>query len=181
MKSVDRPVALLMISLFCLLLPVSRAFSTGTETKKEQGQAQSIVINANALEINDADKIVSFVGNVDAVRGTFRIKAEKMVVYYMGNATKDAPAGSEARIEKIVATGDVQIFREEGGEATAQKAVYYQGEEKVILTGNPKLKQGADFVEGNRVILFLDEKRSIVEGTEGNKVRAVLSPEGKNR
>lgn len=181
MKSVDRPVTLLIISLFCLLLPVSRAFPTETETKKEGGQAQSIVINANALEINDADKIVSFVGNVDAVRGTFRIKAEKMVVYYMGNATKRAPARSEARIEKIVATGDVQIFREEGGEATAQKAVYYQGEEKVILTGNPKLKQGADFVEGNRVILFLDEKRSIVEGTEGNKVRAVLSPEGKNR
>ncbi|MFZ7112729.1 MAG: lipopolysaccharide transport periplasmic protein LptA [Desulfatiglandales bacterium] len=181
MKGVDRPVALLMIFLFCLLLPVSRVFPAGTETKKEGGQAQSIVINADALEINDADKIVSFFGNVDAVKGNFRIKAEKMTLYYLGNATNGAPAGNETRIEKIVATGDVQIFREEGGEATAQEAIYYQGEEKVILTGNPKLKQGADFVEGSRVILFLDEKRSVVEGTEGNKVRAVLSPEGKNR
>ena len=51
----------------------------------------------------------------------------------------------------------------------------------MILTGNPVVKQGGDFVEGSRAILFLNENRSIIEGSEKSRVRAVLSPRGEKR
>ena len=63
----------------------------------------------------------------------------------------------------------------------AEKAVYYQNDEKVVLTGKPVVKRGNDFVEGSKITLFLKEKRSIVEGAEDKKARAVLIPRSKKR
>jgi lipopolysaccharide export system protein LptA len=60
--------------------------------------------------------------------------------------------------------------------ALAGKAVYSRNDEKVVLTGSPVVKQGDDFVEGSRITLFLRDQRSIVEGSENKKLRAVLSP-----
>ena len=49
----------------------------------------------------------------------------------------------------------------------------------MVLTGNPVVKQGNDFVEGSTITLFLKEERSIVESSEGGKVRAVIFPKEK--
>jgi lipopolysaccharide export system protein LptA len=59
----------------------------------------------------------------------------------------------------------------------AEKAIFYQNDEKVVLTGNPKVKQENYFVEGSRIILFLKEKRHVVEGS----VKAVIFPGGEKR
>jgi lipopolysaccharide export system protein LptA len=64
----------------------------------------------------------------------------------------------------------------DGGSALAGKAVYSQNDEKVVLTGSPVVKQGDDFVEGSRITLFLRDQRSIVEGSENKKLKAVISP-----
>jgi len=56
----------------------------------------------------------------------------------------------------------------------AEKAVYYQDDEKAVLTGNPVVKQGDDFIEGSVITLFLKENRSVVEGSEVKKVRVIL-------
>ena len=81
-----------------------------------------------------------------------------------------------ARIDRIVATGAVKIIRAEGGVATGEKAVFYQKDEKLVLTGKPVVKQGEDFVEGDVITLFLKENRSIVESAGDKKVRAVIFP-----
>jgi lipopolysaccharide export system protein LptA len=80
-----------------------------------------------------------------------------------------------------MASGDVKITREDGLLAQAEDATYYQAQEKVVLTGQPTVRQGEDFVEGSTITLFLKEKRSIVEGSNDKKVRAVLSPKSKKR
>jgi lipopolysaccharide export system protein LptA len=63
----------------------------------------------------------------------------------------------------------------------SEKAVYYENDEKVVLTGSPVVKQGNDFVEGSKITLYLKEKRSTVEGSEKEKVRAVLHPRSEKR
>jgi lipopolysaccharide export system protein LptA len=63
----------------------------------------------------------------------------------------------------------------------AEKAVYYEDDEKVVLTGKPVVKQGNDFVEGSKITLYLKEKRSLVEGSKDQKVRAVLFPRREKR
>ena len=80
------------------------------------------------------------------------------------------------KIDKIVATGDVRITRPDGGLATADTASYYHDDEKLVLTGNPRVKQGNDFVEGAKISLFIRENRSIVEGSKDKKVKAVYYP-----
>jgi lipopolysaccharide export system protein LptA len=83
---------------------------------------------------------------------------------------------ADVRIDRIVATGKVKISRPDGAFAMADKLVYYENGEKVVLTGKPVVKQGNDFVEGSRITLYLKEERSVVEGSEKEKVRAVLHP-----
>ena len=43
------------------------------------------------------------------------------------------------------------------------------------------VKQGNDLVEGAKITLFLKENRSIVEGGQGSKVKAVISPRSPDR
>jgi lipopolysaccharide export system protein LptA len=138
-----------------------------------------IVTRSNQIEIDNQRKVVIFTGNVEAEREDFTITCNKMVLYYLD--LPSVPAANTAqnpsmKIEKIVATGQVKVSRSEGGVATAEEAIYYQEDEKVILSGSPVIKQGDDFVEGSKVTLFLKENRSVVEGAGNTRVRAVLSP-----
>ena len=80
------------------------------------------------------------------------------------------------RIEKIIALWDVVIMRSDGGIARAGKAVFYQNEEKVVLTDNPSVQQGPDLVEGHRIVMYLKENRSVIEGSASKRVKATLFP-----
>jgi lipopolysaccharide transport protein LptA len=102
-----------------------------------------------------------------------------MVVYY-GETTKGSAQKESMKIEKIVAKGDVRITRQ-SGLATADEATYYWDDERVVLTGKPVVQQGDDFVEGTVVTLLLKENKSLVEGSEDTRVRAVISPRSEKR
>ena len=59
--------------------------------------------------------------------------------------------------------------------ATGGRAVFEQSERTVVLTENPVLHEGSNEVVGDRVVVYLDENRSIVEGGR-KRVKAVLYP-----
>lgn len=126
-------------------------------------------------------RMVIFSGNVDAQSDIFIINCRKMRLYFHNKKPQKDIGKGNMKIDKIIAEGKVKITRTEGGLALAEKAIYYMNDEKVVLTGNPVVKQGNDFVEGSRIILFLKEKRSIVEGSENKKVRAVLFPRSEKK
>jgi len=143
----------------------------------EQNKETPIVINSNKLEIDDELKMITFTGNVTATKGELKIRCKKMVVYYV--STKSSKK-SASNISKIVCTGDVRIYRgKQGGIATSNKAVYYQDQDKLVLTGRPVVKQGKDFVEGSRIIIYLKQNRSIVESSRTKPVKAVIFPKEK--
>ncbi len=168
---------LTLSSLFCAGLI---AHPPGVAQEKAPGVAlqvpkdDTIVITSQTLQIDDTKKTIRFLGDVNAATEDFRLECENMTILY--SESPDAADISTAEVRKITATGRVKITREDGATATADEAEYFQAEEKVVLTGNPQLKQGPDLVEGNKVTLFLKENRSIVEGSSDRKVRAVLSP-----
>ncbi len=158
-----------------LLLPAFAAAETNPAQALEEGD-DPLVIRSEALEIDNKNQTVVFTGNVDARKSTFTIQCSKMHLYYQGDASGKTEGPEDVRVDRVVATGDVKILRSDGGEAMADKAVYYQKEDKVILTGNPVVKQGEDFVEGSRITFFIGEKRSIVESSGSDRVRAVIFP-----
>jgi len=169
---------LYIIPVLCLVFP-SAPFSEILKKELKKGNTESMVIKSNTLEIDNKQKIVTFTGNVYAQRDSFTVNCKKMLLYYHDQNPGKKPGKENMKIKKIVATGKVRIIRQDGGVAMAERAVYFQEDEKVVLTGHPVIKQGNDFVEGSKITLFLKEKRSIVEGSARKKVRAVLSPRSK--
>jgi lipopolysaccharide export system protein LptA len=138
---------------------------------------EPIVITSDTLELDTGRKQVIFDGNVDARNDIFILTCERVVLHYLSSEKSDKEEEENPDIDKIIASGNVKIIRLSGGEATAEKAVYYQLDEKIVLTGQPLVKQGNDFVEGSKITFFLKDKRSIVEGSGNRQVRAVLSPD----
>ncbi len=146
-----------------------------------KGGDEPLVVRSETLEIDNKNQRVIFTGNVDARRSTFTIQCQKMHLYYLGDASGKAEGPEDIRVDRVEARGNVKITRFDGGEAMADEAVYYQKDDKVILTGNPVVKQGEDFVEGSRITFYIGEKRSIVESLGDERVRAVIFPGGRKR
>ena len=172
----------LMPVLFFLPVLTLSAFAADFKFPKGAGDKEEpLVIKSNTLEIDNEKKTVTFSGNVDARKDDWIMNCNKMILFYNEQVGKADTEKEKLRVEKIVAKGSVQIRRTLGGEASAEEATYYQADEKVVLTGKPVVKQGDDFVEGSKITLFLKENRSIVEGSEENKVRAVIAPRSGQR
>jgi lipopolysaccharide export system protein LptA len=166
---------------FGLLLPAIGQTQVSLQEDAQKADAGAIVIKSQSLELDNKKRIVVFSGQVDAKREDMTINCEKMIVYYLDQSAEKESGKADVKIDKIVATGKVKISRPDGALAMSEKAVYYENEEKVVLTGRPVVKQGNDFVEGSRITLYLREERSIVEGSEKEKVRAVLHPRSEKR
>ncbi len=143
---------------------------------KTQGK---IEIQSDTLEMDNKKKMVTFTGRVSARNDDFTMDCEKMVVYYKSAPSKKGGEEESTEIDKIVASGKVQIVRSLGGTAFADNAVYHQVLEQLVLTGNPVVKQENNFVEGSRITLFLKEDRSVVEGSEDQRAKAVIFPDQK--
>jgi lipopolysaccharide export system protein LptA len=169
------PSSLVLVTALILLVHPF-AFSETPEREGEKGDTPSIVVKADSLEIDNKKRIVTFTGHVDAQRDIFTMYCEKMDLHYVNRESGASSEKTQFQVEKIVASGNVKIIRTGGGLATADKAIYYQAEDKVVLTGNPVVKQGKDSVEGSRITLYLKDNRSVVEGSENRKVKAVLFP-----
>ena len=167
--------------IFVLSAAQPSAQAQGIAAKASRGGP--MVIHSDTLEADNLKRIITFSGKVKAERDDFIIHCERMVVHYTrsenAGASGDATEGSS--IEKIVAKGNVRVDRTEGGTATAEEAVYYESESKVVLSGNPVLKQENDTVQGERVIFFIEDDRVVVEGSETKRVKAVVFPKSDSK
>jgi lipopolysaccharide export system protein LptA len=171
-----RNLFLFVILPFLSLIVPRPSSAESVEKISEPNKDSQIVIKADSLEIDDQNKVVIFTGNVDAREKEFVINCQKMVLYYKDQSARPVSETGQVNIDRIIATGGVKITRPNGGLATAEKALYYRNDEKLVLTGKPKVKQGDDYVQGSKITLFLKENRSVVEGSKDDKVRAVYSP-----
>ncbi|RLB12221.1 MAG: lipopolysaccharide transport periplasmic protein LptA [Deltaproteobacteria bacterium] len=177
----------LSIWLCLFLLPLLLLSRTATGTGLISGSQKNppIVIKSDRLEVDDELKLITFTGNVVATKQELKIKCKKMVIYYAPTGRHPGAHSStsnKSRISKIVATGDVKIYRgKQGGIATSDKAIYYQEEDKLVLTGRPMVKQGRDFVEGERITIYLKENRSVVESSKSKPVKAIIFPKSKKK
>ncbi len=132
--------------------------------------ASPIDVTSDTMVVDRERGVVTFKGGVIATRDDLVIKAEELQVFY----------GEEREIERIEASGGVTI--EKGGiTASGEKAEFYTGEERLVLTGDPKVIEGPNRVEGERITLYLKDGRSIVEGGERRRVRAVFVPPEEGR
>ena len=169
----------ILISFVFLLFPQIHSFSQEGNTSNQISKENPIIVHSNTLELDQEKKLIVFEGKVRAKAEGIVIDCQKMFVYYLGSPVNKESNAESSRIDKIIALGNVVISRSDGGIARAGKAVFYQNEEEVVLTENPFVQQGPDFVEGQRIIIFLNENRSIAEGDETKRVKATIFPKEK--
>jgi lipopolysaccharide export system protein LptA len=181
LNRVRKLLSLFFISSLLLGCTFSAASAAEVLQKKGFGSGnEPIVIRSVSMEIDNKKRVVVFTGSVEAKKEDMLIRCQKMSVHYQDKGPEKASENKGFKIDRIIAKGEVKIDRE-GGSATADEAVYYEDEEKLVLHGNPKVKQGEDYVEGSIITVFLKEDRSVVEGGGDQKVKAVLAPRDRKR
>ena len=94
-------------------------------------KAAELNVTSDKMEAFENEGLIVFTGHVFAKRMEFKIRCDKMYVYYTSeNGTRT--------VKKIVALGKVTI--EKGNwKGYANKAVYFKDEEKLVLEDNPKV------------------------------------------
>jgi lipopolysaccharide export system protein LptA len=157
------------------------------DAKTFAGRKDPIVVTSDKLEYDYKANVVVYRGDVLAVQGEVKVKSETLTVTFVssgdGQGRGGSPSGgvgaeaASARLEQIVAAGNVRI--DHGTRwATGGRAVFDQRARTFVLTESPVMHDGSNEVAGDRVVVYLDENRSVVEGGR-RRVKAVLYP-GKN-
>lgn len=147
-------------------------------------------ITAKKITMRNQENKAIFEGNVVLKKGVLVVHSDVMVVFLKPNdsqtdgvapkvarkGTEELPTISNRAVSMIEATGKVKIEKADG-RATCRKAVYSEDERKIILTGDPIAWQHGTRVSGKKIIMFLDDDRTIVEGES----RVMIEPEGGGR
>lgn len=125
-----------------------------------------VTIEAEEMEFDYLALLLTYRGAVTVTQGDLTLKSDSLSVKVDGENVN--------RLNEIVAEGDVQIDQGDR-RATGGKAVFDQLARTVTLSDHAVLRDGRNEVAGSRVVVYLDEERSVVEGGE-DRVRAVLFP-----
>ena len=142
-----------------------------------------ITITADTLEYEYKDGIVVYRGDVLAVQGEVKIRSNELRITLAktddgkqtgAKAASELDSGAASKLQAVVASGSVRI--DQGTRwAVGGKATFDQTARTLILTEDPVLHDGPNEVAGDRVVVYLDEDRSVVEGGR-KRVKAVLFP-----
>jgi lipopolysaccharide export system protein LptA len=150
-------------------------------------QDQPITVSARTLEYDYKQNVVVYRGEVQAAQGDVHLRSDELTIRLVpADANENAPAapaktpapgaslGGRLQLREIVAVGNVRI--DQGARwATGGRAVFDQERRILLLTDDPVLHDGPNQIAGARVVVYLDEDRSVVEGGE-RRVKAVLFP-----
>jgi lipopolysaccharide export system protein LptA len=128
-----------------------------------------IDITSDTVEANQKQNMVTFKGNVVAKQEDTTLYAKTLVIYY-DPETK--------RLKEIIATGNVKVVQLDR-RATSQKVTFHQDENKVVLDGEAVVREGENVIRGERMIFYVDEERSLVEGGKGSRVSTRITPPSK--
>ena len=126
-----------------------------------------IRVSAKMLEWDHKGHKATFHEEVVAQQEELAIHSDDLIVYFNNEDTD---------ITRLVSRGNVRIVQMDR-RASCEEAVYDRIENRIVLTGNPVIRQGENEVKGDRIIFYVAENRSVVEGGETGRVRVTLIPE----
>ena len=175
------PAGFVLTILFCVVLlpPLSVHSEAGTETPSAETadpEAKKIHISAERLISNTADNHAEFIGNVRAKQGKTQIIADSLKIFFSGGSEVE-PASPAQSLEKLVATGNVEI-KFDNRLAVARQAVYITAQRMLILTGpGATVTSGDNTITGETITFYRDDGRFTVEGGSNGRVKAVILPE----
>ncbi len=102
-----------------------------------------------------------------------RLTCDQLVAVALRTGDPKAMIGKPEKFKSLIATGNVRLIQGDR-EATCGRAEVLPGEDKVILTENPRVRllDGSYEATGPRMLLLRGERRAVIEGGS----RFVLPP-----
>jgi lipopolysaccharide export system protein LptA len=164
-----RVVRLLTVAAMALM-PVSASAAPAPKatTAAAKGERQQpVTVDADKMERFGKEGLVVFTGNVVARQNNSVQYADRMEVYLDEVGDK---------ILRTVSTGAVRIITADCRTGTAQRAEYYDLDQRVVLIGNARVWQEDNVVSGETITIFLSQDRSVVQGGKQERVKAVFYP-----
>lgn len=125
-----------------------------------------VKIVSDRLEADDMARKVKFIGHVVVRRGDVTLYAQEVLVTYLQG---------KGDIEEIIASGEVRIIQNDRI-ATAARAILYQKDARIVLSGSARLLQGKDSIEGEEITVFINEEKSIIKAGQDGRVQAIFHP-----
>ena len=156
--------------LLCLAwLPVAAAaLSTDAE--------QPIEVEADSLELRDADGLSIYEGNVLLVQGSLEIRAERLEIHFDDARELDwmRMTGAPARFRQL---DDEQ--REMRGEAL--RIDYRQRESELLLSGTARFDHAGDSIESEQIRIHTETNEIQAGGNgDGERVKMLIQPRQDN-
>jgi len=165
-----RTLVLMALMATALLLPAAPALAQIGDSRLP------LDIEADHVEVLDAEHRIVWRGNVNAVQGDSALRAARIDVHYTGTGVGGTNGWGD--IDRIVATTDVFYITPEQT-ARGDRGVYSLAEETITLTGDVVIRQGDNTVTTTFFENDLVSGNSrFGEQGDGQRVRAVLVPAG---
>lgn len=162
--------------LLCVGIATSaRAQVSGQAFEGFRGNSKDPVqIEADQLEVLDAQAKAVFKGNVKVRQGSSLITTKRLEVKYLKGSK-----GGQEDIEKLTMTGGL-IATSKQNTVTAEKGTYHVQTENIVLTGKVVVSQGANVASGCKLIANLKTNQAKLEACKGGgRVRSVFTPGSK--
>jgi lipopolysaccharide export system protein LptA len=130
-----------------------------------------INITADRMDAFQKENRVVFEGNVVVHQDDTYIYARRITADV---ASQETGGG----IRKVIAQQDVRISQNDRV-ATCDRAEFDHISRTIELSGRPKIWQGKDWIDGDKVLVQLDQEKMTVVGSDEKRVSAVLYPKGR--
>src|SRR5262249_1422874 len=147
--------------------PTDKASANGTASSAKTGKEDNLplTIDSDKMERFGKASLVIFTGNVVARRDNSVQYADRLEVYMDEKGD---------RIMRTVSTGAVQIITKDCRTGTAQRAEYFDLDQRVVLSGNARVWQDENVVSGDIITIYVAQDRTIVEGGKQERVKGVF-------
>jgi len=148
---------------------------------------EPIRINSDSLELDYRGSTLTYRGNVQVAQGDVTLTSDRLSITYDRDAARRDSGGAAApgavagrgdadKIKEVVAEGRVRI-RKGDRLAEGKRAVFDQAKQTIVLSDGAVLHEGPNQVAGDRIVVYLQEERSVVESGSNSRVSAVFYPE----
>jgi outer membrane protein assembly factor BamD len=128
--------------------------------------AHPIDITSDSVETYTKENLILFRGNVMARQKDIVIYADSLEAMIIDNGKG---------IEKVVAGGNVKI--QQGLRvANCEKAVFYNLDKRVVLTGDPRVREGDNIVSGEEIVFDIEQNRIEVKGGTSGRGKVRVYP-----
>lgn len=162
-------------------LGVAGALSLGSAQAQIAPGGGPIDIGADTLAVDNNARTQTWSGNVEALQGTNRLRADRVVVFHGkggdGANTGVAPESAMGDIDRLEARGNV-YFVSPTQVVRGDTAVYTRASDTLVVTGDVVLTQGQNVLKGSRLVVHVGAGRATMDEGPG-RVRGVFYPESK--